>query len=187
MIETRNRERLLNALIFFSENTHNAGKTKLFKLLHALDFNHFLETGLSVTGLSYKAYDRGPVPDELYQEWKSPKLDFNQALTKRSHTYPSGVTGQKLEPKVDFNEVFFSPYQLDLMDSLAKKYFSHTAEEMTNDSHKDFTCWDEIYNVRGMHSAEIPYELILERRNSEEDQRVDELSKEYKALLHNYK
>ena len=58
---TREKEKLGNAVIYFSENTEHCHKLKLFKLLYYLDFWHFKETGKSVTGLTYNAWGKGPV------------------------------------------------------------------------------------------------------------------------------
>jgi len=62
MLISRDREKLVNAIVFFAGNTRYCGKTKLFKLLYLLDFHHFRETGRSVTGLEYRAWKHGPVP-----------------------------------------------------------------------------------------------------------------------------
>jgi len=42
---SRNREKLINAIVYFASNTQHCGKVKLFKLLYLLDFSHFRETG----------------------------------------------------------------------------------------------------------------------------------------------
>lgn len=42
MLITHEREKLINAILFFAEHTAHFGKTKLFKLLYLLD--------LSITG-----------------------------------------------------------------------------------------------------------------------------------------
>jgi hypothetical protein len=51
MLITHERDKLINAIIFFAKNTRFLGKTKLCKLLYFLDFEHFKETGRPVTGL----------------------------------------------------------------------------------------------------------------------------------------
>ena len=48
MLISRDREKLVNAIVFFADNTRYCGKTKLFKLLYLLDLHHFRETGRSV-------------------------------------------------------------------------------------------------------------------------------------------
>ncbi len=186
MIETRNRERLINAIVYFSNETLYAGKTKLFKLLYALDFEHFRETGKSVTGLNYKAWDKGPVPETLYHEMKSPKIDFNQALRKRVKKYPNGYEGEQYEPQKQFDDIFFSPFQIDLLERLSKKYCRKTATQMSAESHEAFGCWDQVFNYDDNPSGDIPYGMILDRQNSDRDQEIRELSKEYEAMLYNY-
>ena len=87
MLVTRHREKLLNALIYFSENVMNPSKTKYYKLLNYLDFMHFQRTGRSVTGLDYFAYPRGPLPKALSKEWDNPKQDFNQYLQTTTKSF----------------------------------------------------------------------------------------------------
>lgn len=66
MIKTHEREKLINAIVFFAANTEHCGKIKLLKLLYLLDFEHFRQTGYSVTGMEYHAWKMGPVPTDLY-------------------------------------------------------------------------------------------------------------------------
>ena len=51
MFVSRQREKLLNAIVFFVTRTKNCNTIKLFKLLNFLDFEHYRQTGESVTGL----------------------------------------------------------------------------------------------------------------------------------------
>jgi len=80
MIITHHREKLINAIIYFANNTKRCGKTKLLKLLYFLDFRHFKQTGKSVTGLDYYAWDMGPVPKDLYNELDAMKPDLKSAI-----------------------------------------------------------------------------------------------------------
>lgn len=59
---------MVNAIIFFARNTKNCDTRKLYTLLYFLDFEHYAQTGRSVTGLTYYAYPEGPVPVELDKE-----------------------------------------------------------------------------------------------------------------------
>jgi uncharacterized phage-associated protein len=81
LLITHEREKLINAIIFFANNTKHLGKIKLFKLLYLLDFEHFRQTGRSVTGLDYRAWKFGPVPIDLYQEWDEPEQDLADAIS----------------------------------------------------------------------------------------------------------
>jgi len=49
MLIGRERQKLIQACVYFAANTQGCGKVKLFKLLYLLDFAHFRETGRSVT------------------------------------------------------------------------------------------------------------------------------------------
>src|SRR5260370_37737235 len=80
MLISRNREKLINAVVYFAANTRHCGKVKLFKLLYLLDFTHFRETGRSVTGLVYHAWRMGPVPLSLMQEWDQLESDIADAI-----------------------------------------------------------------------------------------------------------
>ncbi|MDD5614462.1 MAG: Panacea domain-containing protein, partial [Candidatus Omnitrophica bacterium] len=62
MYKDYSKEKIINLIIYFSNNTKNCGLTKLFKLLAYSDFRHFKKTGKSITGLKYFAWDFGPYP-----------------------------------------------------------------------------------------------------------------------------
>src|SRR5262245_53794223 len=62
------RAKLLNAILFFVKKVKFPSKVKIFKLLFFLDFEHFKQTGRSVTNLDYYAWDFGPVPKDFFIE-----------------------------------------------------------------------------------------------------------------------
>jgi hypothetical protein len=80
MLITHERDKLVNAILYFAHETKHFGKIKLFKLLYLLDFEHFRQTGRSVTGLDYQAWKYGPVPVEVMQEWDDPEPDLAAAI-----------------------------------------------------------------------------------------------------------
>lgn len=93
MFVTYEREKLINAFIYFVRNTKRCHKLKLFKLLSFLDFEHYRQTGRSVTGLRYDAWPMGPVPSELDEEFKSPPSDLAAAMSIRKVS--SGETRER--------------------------------------------------------------------------------------------
>ncbi len=186
MLVERDREKLLNVLIYFSENVRHPGKTKLYKLLNYLDFLHFEKTGRSVTGLEYEAWERGPVPKSLHEEIQMPQRDFVEHLAKQTETFPGGKKRQRFTPRKPFDKSLFSPFEFDLMDQLAKRHFNHNAEEMSEDSHFETGPWHEVWDVRGEHFGHIPYDLVLLRRGNEDDMEVLEKAEEYRAIKNNY-
>ncbi|EQD63619.1 hypothetical protein B1B_06949, partial [mine drainage metagenome] len=50
------------------------------KLLYLLDFEHFRQTGYSVTGMEYHAWKMGPVPTDLFEEWEALEPDLAAAI-----------------------------------------------------------------------------------------------------------
>lgn len=182
----RQRLKLLNALIYFSENVLWPGKVKLFKLLYFLDFIHFEQTGRSVTGLTYNAWPKGPVPEDLNDEWKRPSVDFSEHVIRFNQELKGGKERHAIKKKKDFRPQIFTERELALMNSLAKRHFRDTADEMSDASHFETGPWDEIYKVQGRKQAEIPYELALLRRGNPEDMEVLEVAKEYEELMSNY-
>ncbi len=68
MIVDRQREKLLNAITYFVQNTKHCHTLKLFKLLFFLDFEHYRQTGRAVTGQKYVAWPQGPAPNALWHE-----------------------------------------------------------------------------------------------------------------------
>lgn len=81
MLIKREREKLLNAIIFFANNTTVCGKVKLIKLLSLLDFEHYTQTGRSVTGMEYYAWRMGPVPVSVEEEFDCPSDDFQEHIS----------------------------------------------------------------------------------------------------------
>ena len=83
-MSTLERQKLFEAIGFFTHSTKHCGLVKLFKLLYYLDMLHFRETGRPVTGLNYKALPYGPVPTELYDEVRHPSAEFLASITVQS-------------------------------------------------------------------------------------------------------
>ena len=177
---------MLNALIFFSEEVIWPGKVKLFKLLYFLDFIHFEQTGRSVTGLTYNAWPKGPVPEDLNNEWTKPSADFNEHVTRVNRILTPSKSRQSIKPRKAFRPEIFTERELAIMQSLAKLHFRDTAKDMRDASHFKTGPWDEIYKVQGRKQAEIPYELALQRRGNPEDMEVLDMAKEYEDLTSNY-
>jgi len=53
---------------FVSRGKTDLGKTKLMKLLYYADFGFFAEHSVPISGARYRAYPRGPVPEDALRE-----------------------------------------------------------------------------------------------------------------------
>ncbi|CAN2525464.1 Panacea domain-containing protein [Burkholderia pseudomallei] len=85
MLTNHERQKLVEAVLYFATNVKKLGKVKLFKLLYFLDFEHFRDTGRSVTGMDYVAWKMGPVPEVLYSELSALDTAAGEWFTSRGH------------------------------------------------------------------------------------------------------
>jgi uncharacterized phage-associated protein len=170
MLINHDREKLCQAIVFFAENTQKLGKTKLFKLLYFLDFEHFKLRGRSVTGMDYFAWPKGPVPKALFEEFEHPAKDLSAcAQFSKIPTHRGGMN--KVTALKTFDARVFSKRELSIMKSLAERYRGATADEMIEVTHLENRPWHQIYEVSGRRQAKIPYELALNRQEVEEMKR----------------
>lgn len=160
MIVSRQREKLINAVVFFAGRTHHCGKVKLFKLLYLTDFTHFRETGCSVTGMEYLAWKMGPVPLDLAQEWDQLEPDMAQAID----IVPEKVfdhTREKVQPKVAFDDSLFTKRELRIMDDIATLYRDEYTKPLIDFTHAQRGPWDKIWDNGRGNNSRIPYVLAI--------------------------
>jgi hypothetical protein len=147
------REKLINAIVFFAHNMQHLNKVKLFKLLYLLDFEHFGLTGCSVTNLSYCAKGKGPVPIALEKEWKHFKSDLEKAIQIESN--------DSIIPKVAFDDSHFTKRELRLMAQLVEQYKTKYPQDLIEVTHDKKGAWYKVWNNSKGRDAIIPYELSI--------------------------
>lgn len=157
MLIEHNREKLINAIIYFLKNTKSCGKTKLFKLLYYLDFMHFRETGRSVTGLDYFAWKFGPAPKSLADEFSSPPADLKENISIQANE--NGFT--EIKPKKKFDDTFFTKRELRILEEVAYIFKEAKAEDIVEASHLPSHPWDKTIKSKG-ERAKIDYILALD-------------------------
>jgi uncharacterized phage-associated protein len=161
-VTTLNRNRLLNAVVFFAENVRFCGKIKLFKLLYLLDFEHFRQTGKSVTGVEYQAWKFGPVPIELMEKWE----DMDEDLAGLIHIEAEKIVDHTrqnvvVNAGIEFQEDDFTPRQLRIMNDLVTRFRDTYSEKMIDVTHAQNGAWDKVWQGgNGAHQV-IPYELAV--------------------------
>lgn len=161
-VANSNRNRLINAVVFFAENTLYCGKIKLFKLLYLLDFEHFHQTGKSVTGFEYQAWKFGPVPIDLMEEWDDPSEDLAHVV----HIEPEKVIDYiresvKVNDGVKFDGDDFTPRQMKIMQELAERYRDTYSPTMIDVTHEQNGAWDKVWQGGQGARHVIPYEMAI--------------------------
>lgn len=134
------REKLVNAIAFFAAHTKHCGLVKSFKLLNLLDFEHYRQTGKSVTGMRYQAMQLGPVPTKKYY----------------------GYVKHQLSDCKKCDTDWFSPRELTIMKRLVEMFKDAKSKEMIAYSHRPKMPWRKIYGKGEGVKREIPYELALQ-------------------------
>lgn len=154
-----NREKLLAAVHYFAANTINCRLTKLLKLLYFLDFMHFEQTGNSVTGLKYKAWERGPVPAEFWREVHNDPGPDLRAVVRIIEGEINGRPSKKFANIGEPDTSLFTRREKQIMRKLAEEYFRKNAEDMVEATHLEHLPWHQVYEVEGRNGSEIAYPL----------------------------
>jgi uncharacterized phage-associated protein len=183
MLINHSREKLLNAIVYFAENTRFCGKVKLFKLLYFLDFSHFREIGRSVTELSYYAWRMGPVPIALYNQLKFGKPTF-AGYFRVSKVSLSKGTMELIVPGSAFDPSHFSKREMRIMKALAITYRDSKADEMIEATHLENRPWHRVFAVERKVKQLIPYKYVLKQENKD---LILELADEHKEMVENYR
>ena len=182
----RQNEKLIYAMVFFIKKTKYCYKLKLFKLLYFLDFNHFKETGRSVTGLEYFAWPMGPVPNSLYDKISNPmELKKFFKFIPQSFFDPDFTKDKVIRfiPKIEFNKSLFSKRELHIMEELVYLHKDIQSKDMTAISHDRKGPWYRVFKKENKPQTAIPYEYILDNSpQSISTEEAKEIVKENKAM-----
>ena len=184
------REKLINAIIYFCNNTKHCYKLKLMKLLYYLDFWHFKETGRPVTDQTYKAWKLGPVPQKVYNELTVGKIpdDLNEFLFIEEEVLDD-ITGMKrlnIKAKKDFNEKVFSKREIEILKKVTEVFYDARGDLIKDATHLKNSPWDKTVKEKG-ENAVIDFMLALDDEdNSLSEEIVKDIQsfdKENKELL----
>ena len=176
MIITHHREKLINAIIYFAKNTKYCGKTKLLKLLYFLDFCHFKQTGMSVTGLDYFAWEMGPVPKVLFDELSG---NMRPDMKDTINELPAEKF-QQIRPKKKFDDKYFSKREIKFLKDISFIFRDTKADDMVESTHLKNEPWDKTLKEKGKFQK-IDYMLSIDNEivslpYNEAKERVEEIS-----------
>lgn len=180
------RRKLLNAILFFAENTQHTFKTKMAKLLYFFDFIHFQQTGYPSIGLKYYACENGPLPISFWIEIQDGIVpeDFSEQLDLVKRTdlkYEAIEFIAKTSPNLDV----FTPHEITILTNLAEQYNTTNAAEISQISHHEDQPWHFTYHTFGP-NAQIDYMLALENDTNETKKELSESLKSYFEIMKNF-
>ncbi|MBX9964038.1 MAG: SocA family protein [Burkholderiales bacterium] len=180
MLVSHHREKLINAVLFFAASTKYCGKIKVIKLLYLLDFEHYRQTGRSVTGLEYHAWKMGPVPIDFYQEWDDLAPDLAQAITVEPVKVYDFVC-EEVRPLQSFDDSHFTKRELQIMQALATRCREDMSRPMVNVSHRESGPWDAIWDEGRGNGQRIPYQLAIDATGAEREELLH-AAREYEGI-----
>jgi uncharacterized phage-associated protein len=131
------------------------------KLLYFLDFTHFKQTGKSVTGYDYYAWDMGPVPRDFFDELtNSPEPDLQESIKLVPIDKMQKVTAIK-----KFDDQYFSKRELRILEQISFIFKEANADDMVESSHLRNEPWDKTLKEKGEFKL-IDYMLSLDNVGS---------------------
>lgn len=165
MFVSRDREKLLNAIIYFLGATSHCHTLKLFKLLNFSDFEHFRQTGRTIFNLDYRALPMGPVPTKLFDEIKrGGESDLKAAINlfPVKDDITDAVLRRDLKVRGKFDKQYFSKRELRIIERIAEFFRDLKADDMSEFSHRKGEPWRAIYGPKGEGTGKlIPPDLSL--------------------------
>lgn len=127
--------KIAHIIRYFSDRIEHVFKTKLNKLLFYSDFGYFKMTGFSMTGITYRAIQLGPVPAEynlLYD-----KLTEDELVSLNQIPFDNGNYGEALTGLHEFDENLFNPEELIILNTVVEKFGKLKAVDVVGLSHQE--------------------------------------------------
>jgi uncharacterized phage-associated protein len=130
--------KLENVILFFINRFDGVFYTMMNKLLFYADFYSYKTRGIGLTGLSYVAIQRGPVP----VRWDRIYSFFDDIRPEIVH-FGNGVEGTKLKADVDFNKALFSEEESGILEKVYERFSEVNASQISETSH-DEEAWQQF-------------------------------------------
>lgn len=131
----------------------NVGETVLYKLLYFCDFNHYEKTGHSISGMTYKRMQFGPVPQLSHFAPVVEKMLKKKNIEKVRHEY-YGMPQTRYIPLCDPAPHTLSEEERKTVEDVVRKLGSMNAAQIEEYVHSDVP-WEATEPNKA-----IDYELV---------------------------
>lgn len=145
-------DRVKNVLLYVLMKCGDVFYTKMNKLLFYADFVAYRQLGISITGLSYKAIEFGPVPerwDRIYSSFEEISIE-PRIIGDREGTI--------LTTPVKPDTSLFTESELHILDEICSSLACYTSTELSELSHKE-PAWIDNHHSSSRISYEYAYAL----------------------------
>jgi hypothetical protein len=128
--------------------------TKMNKLLFYADFLNYRRTGFSISGMTYQAIPKGPVPqsyDGLYG-------NVSDIVERKEEFFTEEISGERFINIKQFDVSLFSAEELKTMEKVAGRFRGTTTKDIVNISHAE-PAWAENEKNRNYISYQFAFDL----------------------------
>jgi transcriptional regulator with XRE-family HTH domain len=131
-------------------------KTKLAKLLYLADFAWFYNHGESMSGMSYRKIEYGPVPDAFFRAIDELEENGKIVISRKEENGKEMFLISESESNVNERISSLTKEESDLMDQIGKKWRDKKTKEIVNFTH------NQLPYALCKPNEIIPYELITQ-------------------------
>ena len=124
-------EHLRNVLLYIIETCQGIFCTKMNKILFYADFVAYRKYGMSITGLTYRALNYGPVPerwDRIYSQFDE-IVPVPQVIGARE--------GTELQSTVKADRALLSHAELEILSKVCSRFATMSSSEISRISHEE--------------------------------------------------
>lgn len=145
--------KLKNIILYFIEQYNGVFFTMMNKLLFYTDFYSYKMTSKGMSGLAYKAIQRGPVPirwDRIYSYYD----DIQQEIIH----FDSGIEGTKLTSNLSPDLAEFTEEELNIMETIYMRFKSDNSTKISSISHTE-DAWQKYVDSGQMINYDMAFTL----------------------------
>ena len=145
-------DRLKNILLYIISKCDGVFCTKMNKLLFYIYFVSYRQLGMSLTGLSYKALDYGPVPEH----WNRIYSHFDEIVQEPRQSW--GKEGIALLSSVKPDIEIFTQQELEIMERVCAYFMDCSSVDISCISHQE-AAWLECHAAHSRIAYDYAFQL----------------------------
>ena len=172
---TVNKKKNGMLLEYIARSIPGVNLRKLLKLLYLIDEKSMQQRCIPVTWFDYFAWAKGPVAPEVYNIKQGEFKEFVSCVRNADGKFiVLPVSSDADKPESAFMDLF-SPYELNIIDSIIKQYGDRSADELTELTHEHDSLWART--VKSHHikfdkakTSDVP--VLLQEINGDNEERA---------------
>ena len=141
-----NKELIGNLIVLIEKRCKPLYQTKLLKLLYLIDEESTIKTGTPVTWLTYKAWQFGPVAEDVYYSKNPGQNNFSKYVIFEHVRGNSYI----VRPIIEFDDAEFSQTDLTIVNDVIDKYGRLSIKKLVSITHTTGSLWNKTIKHSGI-------------------------------------